>query len=207
MQTWKTLDRRRGETNRPAFMKEEVQMTTCVLNIVAILPKVPLRKGKIPFTFRWWLVLYEKKGAEDLGMPCVWSRNAQNCMKILRRMGEGSFWEACAGLRVRWLSQRPACLRRWLARFHSQRTGGGTKKENPDARWFNVEIFTEWILIGNEPRPTLVSILNGCHIKWMTWCLPTFTSVFCSCTLCTSIDFSNAVKPFSSKIEWPLYNL
>lgn len=36
-------------------------MTTCVFsNIVAILPKVPLRKGKIPFTFRWWLVLYEK---------------------------------------------------------------------------------------------------------------------------------------------------
>lgn len=66
MQTWKTLDRRRGETNRPAFMKEEVQMTTCVLNIVAILPKVPLRKGKIPFTFRWCLVLYEKKDAEDL---------------------------------------------------------------------------------------------------------------------------------------------
>lgn len=53
MQTWKTLDRRRVEANRPAFRKGEVQMTTCVfLNVVAVLPQIPLSKGKIPFTFR-----------------------------------------------------------------------------------------------------------------------------------------------------------
>lgn len=41
------------EPNGPAFTIGEAQMTTCVfLNIVAVLPKVPLRKGKIPFTFR-----------------------------------------------------------------------------------------------------------------------------------------------------------
>lgn len=43
MQTWKTLDRRRVEANRPAFRKGEVQMTTCVfLNVVAVLPQIPL---------------------------------------------------------------------------------------------------------------------------------------------------------------------
>lgn len=53
MQTWKTLDSRRVEVDGLAFMKGVAQITTCVfLNIVAVLPKVPLKKGKIPFTFR-----------------------------------------------------------------------------------------------------------------------------------------------------------
>lgn len=53
MQTWKTLDSRRVETSGLVFTKGEVQMTTCVLlNIVAVRLEVPLKKGKIPFTFR-----------------------------------------------------------------------------------------------------------------------------------------------------------
>lgn len=81
---------------------------------------------------------------------------------------------------------------------------GTLRKEKPNAQWFNMEIFTEWIFLRNEPGPTLMSIH---YIKWMTWCLPTFTSVLRSGTLCTSIDFLNAAKPFSSKRKWPHYNL